>query len=411
MGCHEMKDKKKEPPKKSINPEQKETNIPHEDIDKNKGKTKSSKNNANDDKENQKLKSNPNKNEKKENLLIIDEKEYIPDYIGKLCFEPLLLFIYECRKNTFQVKKYNQSLISFEKINNTCSYCNGDNKLFVSGGIDSEENILDKLWIFDLIDYQVEYSIQISPKKNHSMIYIPKNYIFFVGGNDNKVFYLDIHEKQIKYWKDLNQKRIEPALIQVNNYLYIFDNINQGENNHDSELSFERTNLLTSQQKWELIKPKLSQEVVEKNIIPKYFGVAKETENKIIFIGGNLLNEQNNNEDSKYYKYDIEENIINFSDVPFVNIQLNEKCFLNFNNKNNIYFILPDFHKNCPQVAFYIKNKNELKVVDYLPNENNEEKKIPDTNLNIKKENNNAFKKYDFNMPKTSVRINEIVEI
>ena len=85
---------------------------------------------------------------------------------------------------------------NFEKLTNSSSCCNGDNKLFISGGIDSEENIIDKLWIFDLINYQVECLSNLAPKNNHSMIYIPSNYIFLVGGNDQNVSYFDINEKK-----------------------------------------------------------------------------------------------------------------------------------------------------------------------------------------------------------------------
>jgi hypothetical protein len=356
--------------------------------------------------------SNNNEDNKENNLLMIEKEEYIPDYIGKLCYEPLLLFVYECKKNTFQVKKFEQSVLDFDTLNSSCSYCNGDNKLFVSGGLDNNENILDKLWIFDLIDYNVDNSIQISPKKNHSMIYIPKNYIFFVGGNDEKVFYLNINEKKIENWENLNKKRTEPALIQVNDFLYVFDNINKDEDNNQFELTFEKTNLLTSKPKWELIKPRLSGEILQTNIIPKFFGVSKESDNSIIFLGGILLDELDNRDEAKYYKYSIKDNIIEFSNIPFVNVRLNEKCFLSFNNKNNIYFILPDFHKKCPQVVFYIKNKNSLKIIDYMPNAKNEEKRIiQNNNQRLNRENNNIFKKYDFNMPRSSEKINEIIEI
>lgn len=467
MGCNEMKDKKREPPNKNNNLNQSKTkenlnsDIPQEN-DNNLQKEKMENNvigdqnpqlakqlsepYKNSDMENQNIKieeqdikedekdnlEKENLRNKKNNLdfndtnssksgnsnneenivynLLIDREDYIPDFIGKLCFEPLLLFVYECKKNTFQVKKFDHSQINLEELNSSSSYCNGDNKLFVSGGVDNNENILDKLWIFDLTDYNIDNSIQISPKKNHSMIYIPRNYIFFVGGSDEKVFYLDINEKKIENWESLNKKRIEPALIQMNNFLYVFDNVNKEEDNNNFELSFERTNILNPKSNWELIKPRLSGEILDTNIVPKYFGVAKESDNSIIFLGGNLLDEQDNM-DAKYYKYSIKDNIIEFSNVPFVNVRLNEKSFLSFNNKNNIYLILPDFHKKCPQVVFYIKNKNQLKVIDYMPNAKNEENRIiHNDNKRIIKE-SNLFKKYNFNMPKNSGKINEIIEI
>ena len=106
------------------------------------------------------------------------------------------------------------------------------------------------------------------------MIYIPNKYIFLVGGNNEKVLYFDINEKMIESWSDLNKRRLEPALIQINNYLYVFDNVNKNENNF--ELNFERTNLLSDKPNFELIEPNLD-ENIQGNIIPKFFGVSKES--------------------------------------------------------------------------------------------------------------------------------------
>ena len=38
-------------------------------------------------------------------LLEIDNEEYSPDYIGKLCFDPLLLFIFNSKTKTFHIQK------------------------------------------------------------------------------------------------------------------------------------------------------------------------------------------------------------------------------------------------------------------------------------------------------------------
>ena len=350
--------------------------------------------------------------EKTKKKLEIDNEEYIPNYIGKLCFEPLLLFIYDCKKKSFHAQKYENLLQDFEDLNDTSSCCNGDNKLFVSGGNKINGEIINKLWIFDLIEYNVEEPIEIPPKNNHSMIYIPKNYIFFIGGNEINTFYLDINEKKIENWDNLNKKRIEPALIQINNYLYVFDNVNKNEINNNFELTFEKTDLLSSQPKWELIKPELSKEVLGTQFIPKYFGVSKKSDNNIIFLGGTNSNENDNLDKVNNYEYNIQENLIDFSQVPFVNITLKEKKFLCYNNKNDIYLILPDFYFNCPKVVFYINNKNMIKVIDYKQNMKKKEKEIIDiyNNLNIREE-NNRFKNFDFNMPKYTNKIeNEIID-
>ena len=415
MGCQEMKEKKKQPinkPKElekennEINPDDKKESKPSDDqniinIEKQESPIKEDKQILGSDKL-QDIK----EDEKIESILKLAIDPYYPNYIGKLCFDPLDLFIYDTKKHLFHVQKYkDEENSNFEKLTNTSSCCNGDDKLFISGGIDNDKNIIDKLWIFDLVNYNVECLSDLAPKNNHSMIYIPSEYIFLVGGNDTKVLYFDINEKKIESWGELNKKRLEPALIQMNNYLYVFDNVNKNENN--LELSFERTDLLSDKPRFEIIEPNLA-ENIQGNIIPKYFGVAKESEDSIIFLGGNILDEQYDNKDIKNYRYNIKENKIEFSEVPFVNIQLKEKTFLNFNKKDDIYFILSDFYRKCPQVVFYIKNKNRLKVVDYKPEINSAKKgEKKENNIILRGVNlNNKTKNYNFNMPKNKENIN-----
>jgi hypothetical protein len=413
MGCKEMKDKRKEPLIKQEDKEKdSKENKPEEqkpldeqnivDIEQQNSPIKQ---------EGHLLSSNKKQiikeDEKVQSILTLDVEPYIPKNIGKLCFQPFDLFIYDIKKRIFHVQKYRyEDNSNFEKLTNSSSCCNGDNKLFISGGIDSEEKIIDKLWIFDLINYQVECLSNLAPKNNHSMIYIPSKYIFLVGGNEQNVSYFDINEKKLESWGELNKKRLEPALIQMNNYLYVFDNVNTNEDN--IELNFERTDLLSDKPNFELIEPNLSLNIGE-NIIPKFFGVARESEESIIFLGGNILDEQNDVNNIKNYRYNINENIIEFSEVPFVNIQLKEKTFLNFNNKNDIYIILSDFYRKCPQVVFYIKNKKKIKVVNYkqdISQINSE--RVEENNLILKEENiNSKLKSYNFNMPKNKENINE----
>ena len=342
-----------------------------------------------------------------------DNEEFTPNSIGKLCFDPLTLFVYDSKKNSFHVQKFDLSLNNFEELNNTSSCCNGDNKLFVSGGNTNTGEIINKLWTFDLDDYSVEEPFEIEGKTNHSMIYIlhkSKKYIFFVGGNTEKVFYFDIETKTINPWGKLKKKRIEPALIKVNTYLYAFDNIKTYEDKDDFEISFEKTSFLVSSvPDWELIKPNLSPQIMNTRFIPKFFGVAKESDNSIIFVGGNTLNDNENIEQNNNYKYNIDDNSIELSNVPFVNIVLKEKTFFNFNDKKDVLYILSDFYKKCPQVVFYVKKKNVVKVVDYKPKLRNEREKNNDGENPEVNRLNSGVKNYDFNMPKNPE--NEIIEI
>ena len=420
MGCKEMKEKKKEPKIKSEqenkeeNPEDKNEQKPLDEekniaeIEQNNSKIKQEDKDSLFSNKDQDIK----EDEKIESLIKIDKDPYIPDYLGKLCFQPLELFIYDIKKRTMHLQKYKiEDNPDLENLTSTSSCCNGDNKLFISNGVINDSEIVDKLWIFDLINYEVECIPNFPCKINHSMIYVPPKYLFLVGGNDMKVFCFDIKEKRVMSWGNLNKKRIEPALIQMNNYLYVFDNINKNENSID--LSFEKTDLLSDKPNFELIRPNLD-ENIKGNIIPKFFGVAKESEDNIIFLGGNILDEQNEDiNDIKNYRYNIKENKIEFSEVPFVNVQLKEKTFLNYNNKDNIYFILSDFHSKCPQVVFYIKSKNRLKVVNYEPDifstlKEKEKERQEKNNILLRGiKANQKNKIYNFNMPKNNENVSD----
>lgn len=400
MGCKEMKEKKKEPLDKQKQPENEtDGNNPKDTKEE---KLSEENNILENDKKNQEnnilfsdKENDIKEDEKIQSILQIDQEPYIPNYLGKLCFDPVNLFVYDIKNKVFHIKNYkSDEFNNLEKLNNSSSYCNGDNKLFVSGGISNEGEIIENLWIFDLIEYNIEFISNLAPKNNHSLIYIPSKYIFLVGGSDEKVIYYNILEKKIEIWGELNKKRLEPTLIQIDDYLYVFDNVNKSGDNF--EISFERTNLLASRPNFELITPKIS-ENIDGKIIPKFFGAAKESEERIIFLGGNILDEQDNIKDIKNYRYNINENKIEFSEVPFINIQLKEKNFFNYNNKNDIYLILPDFYSKVPKVVFYLKNKNLIKIVDYMPNSISTKK---ENNLDDDTKENLKFRNYNFNMPK-----------
>ena len=188
MGCQEMKEKKKQPINKPKEPE-KENNEINPD-DKKESKPLDDQNIINIEKQESPIKEDKQilgsdklqdikEDEKIESILKLAIDPYYPNYIGKLCFDPLDLFIYDTKKHLFHVQKYkDEENSNFEKLTNTSSCCNGDDKLFISGGIDSDKNIIDKLWIFDLVNYNVECLSDLAPKNNHSMIYIPSEYIF-----------------------------------------------------------------------------------------------------------------------------------------------------------------------------------------------------------------------------------------
>ena len=318
----------------------------------------------------------------------------IPEIIGKPFSNPFTVFNYIKKEKALKVLKFgnNSKLNELDDYNSSSAYCNGNNKLFISGGEKNKGEYTEKFWIIDLKTAEIESNDMI-PKKNHSMIIIPGNYVFIVGGQTKQTFYFDLENSQFHGWKKLNKQRIEPALIVVDNYLYCFDNMNS---NFEDRLTFEKTNLNSSEHNWELFEPNMPS--IRMN--QKYFGVVK-SNNDIIFIGGNLdiENEEENLTERKNFKYNLNNNSIEESETTYINYNFKEKTFLKYNEK--ISYILPDFNRYHPEVMFYQKEKNAIKFLKCYS-----KKKLEEKEREKIEKNNRDFSpikitmKYNLNQPK-----------
>mgnify|MGYP002624866185 CR=1 FL=1 len=83
------------------------------------------------------------------------------------------------------------------------AYCNGNNRLFISGGEKNNLNYNNKFWKINLDNQGIDF-IEMEDKKNHSMIYIPGGYVFIVGGINKKTFCYDEQNNQIWLYGNLN---------------------------------------------------------------------------------------------------------------------------------------------------------------------------------------------------------------
>lgn len=129
--------------------------------------------------------------EEKNIALNQNKDEYVPDIIGKPFSNPFSIFTYIKKEKTLKFLKFGRN-INLDELNNygpSSAYCNGNNILFISGGENNDGEYVDKFWIIDLITAEIE-SLNMVPKKNHSMIAIPGNYIFIVGGHRKETFIL-----------------------------------------------------------------------------------------------------------------------------------------------------------------------------------------------------------------------------
>ena len=312
-----------------------------------------------------------------EKNFVLDQNEdiYIPDIIGKPFENPFSVITYIKREKAFKFLKFtgNDDLQELENYGPSSAYCNGNNILFISGGEKNDGDYLNKFWKIDLTNAEIETS-DMAQKKNHSMIAIPGSYVFIVGGQNKETFFFDLNENKFYGWKNLNKDRIEPALILVNNYLYCFDNMNTNSND---KFTFEKTDIYSEDHTWEICEPNISSLKMNQ----KYFGVAQYN-GDIIFIGGNLdlegEEDKENLNERKNYKYNINEDTIEESDIPYIDYNFKEKTFLKYNDR--ISYILPDFSRHHPEVMFYQKEKSVIKFLKGYSKKKLEEKEKEEKN-------------------------------
>ena len=326
-----------------------------------------------------------NINLKKDNLDYGNANKF--ELIGKPLSNPFQVQVYNRNNNQIKLINFDNNEILKNKIENytiDSAYCNGNNHLYISGGENKNSLVLNDFWDIDLKNEKIEKICDlIEPKKNHSMICISEKYIFIVGGNSKQTFYYDIKKKEIKNYANLNIDRIEPALIQIEDELYCFDNLKKGNN----EITFEKTNLKESP-KWEIIKPQC-----DENFTQKFFGTLKLDNENILFIGGYMLKDNINNNDLMNFKYNIKNNIISRSDIPFKEMNLSEKNSYKIDKKKEL--MIPVYKKEEPEIIIINKEKKLIKKIPFELN-NTKNKSTSSKLRNVKE---NPLKTYNYNMP------------
>ena len=330
-------------------------------------------------------------NYEEKNIILGDSSLKIPEMIGKPFSDPFCVFAFIKKEKILKILKFDgKDIYGLNDYGSYTAYCNGDDRLYISGG-EKGKKYIEKFWKIDLKSLEIE-CIDMLPKKNHSMIVIPGNYVFIVGGQDKETFYYDHENSRFFGWKPLNRNRTEPALILVDTYLYCFDNVYSKE--YENEFTFEKTNLNSENHEWELIKANMGNPLTKMN--QKFFGVLKKDDD-ILFIGGNMDYDEDKEKDGnnayKNYKCNLINNQIEESDLPFKEYNLKEKTFLPYSN--NIYYIFPDFNRNHPEVIFYRKDRNQIKLVKY---EAQEEPDVPPAKID----------KFNFNQPKLEDNLNNL---
>ena len=299
-----------------------------------------------------------------EELYYLNDSKY-PSYkkIIQPKSNPFGLLICSPKEKKISLKTYPEKIISlFElnKFNESSSYCNSLNDLYISEEKD--------FWSIDNNDFKIKKKNMPSNKRNHSMIFLITNdnneWVFILGGEDKKSFYYDLNKNYFINWGETNEIYFKPALIKISEYLYIFDSINLNQN------FFERIKIISPIRKWEKIIPNLDENIINNNF-PSKFGVSLDSNGNILFLGGDNINNINNT-----YIYKPGNNIISLSqNGTNDNMIFDDKTFYKINDKYNI--ALPHDLINSKEISIVDKVEQSLiKVNIECPTDDN------DTNIN-----------------------------
>ncbi len=157
-------------------------------------------------------------------------------------------------------KKFTTEIIKNKKLskfNHLSSICNGKNILYLSGGdVTKNSGKSESTNYFISIDLFNTKSINELPKLNvarswHSMIFIPKKYVYIVGGGTLETELYDIEKKSIIVDNKMNELRNECTLFVMNNsILYAFCGISP-EGTFLSTV--ERCNLRQKERVWSFV--------------------------------------------------------------------------------------------------------------------------------------------------------------
>ena len=268
---------------------------------------------------------------------------------------PFKIINFSPKESKIQLFNFDPKIINDFKLNefNQSSACvNTPNHFYLSGGINNK--VPNKnFWIIDNNKLNVNLKELPLPKSNHSMIYIPNNFIFFVGGNNKFTFYYNIKNNTFSKWADLNEIQLRPAL-------YFDDETNElfCMSNYKDNFIIEKTNL-TNFPEWEKIDVKMKENPTFKN----NFIIKKIAPDKFLLIGNNNYIFDNESKEIK------EKNSSNKNGMKFI-----DKNLYKLNNFSDIS--IPRNFNDEKEIIIVNKN-GDVKKVDFEQIENE----------NIKKEN------------------------
>jgi hypothetical protein len=191
--------------------------------------------------------------------------------------------IYAFSPKSFDITMKNYSNESINKLNlhnfsdQYSGYCNTSKDLYISGGKNGGKGTKD-FWRINKQNFGVEKLTDLKiNKEQHTMFFVPKNYIYFIGGNTQDTYLYNIPKNNFEDWAKLNKKRVKPCVALTNKcQMYVFDNQPEKGNKEFIERS-----ILDKGRIWEIIKVTLPDQFQLTN-----FSSAVGLDNKIYLFGG-----------------------------------------------------------------------------------------------------------------------------
>ena len=279
-----------------------------------------------------------------------DKEETLFSPILKPFENPFRILVFSPEEFSVTFKKYSQETLKHYKLDTfsdtATAYCNTDKALYISGGKNKGKGTKDFLRVCKIklaINSLQEIPIR---KEYHSMIYVPKNYIFFIGGNSKDSFYYDINANSFTNWAPLKQDMLSPALALVNNKtIYAFS---EQKNKRRNDF-IEKTDL-TKYPSWEKINVRLIEPFTMVN-----FGAAVGNDNRIYFLGGRR------EKGEKIYCYNIIKNIIEPCGQENSSLKISDKTFYFLNEYNSA--IIPNELREDIQIVLFNRKKNKFRKI------------------------------------------------
>ena len=288
-------------------------------------------------------------------LEIRHEIKYDP--VLKPVERPFRIYAFSPKSFDITLKNYSKDSIKRLKLeyfsDDYSGYCNTPKDLYISGGKNGGKGT-NFFWKINKQNFGIEKLRDLKfNKEQHTMFFVPKKYVFFIGGNSQEVYVYNILKDDFEAWGKLKKRRIKPCVALANRcYIYAFDN--QPEKNNFEFI--ERTNLAKGRE-WDIIKVALSQQFPLTN-----FSSAVDVDNKIYLFGGN---KKRSKEKELCYIFNTKEKSL----VPFEqensSMTTSDKTFYPINEFNSA--LIPNFEGDKLNVLVFNRRKRRFKRLKFNP--------------------------------------------